>query len=95
MGARKVVVNAFPRMVHFLKSNGPWEQLVSEQNIQLNVLNESPMRLADQLSVIPLRFLTVMNILKLRVMKLLAQIKRPFLFLISINGNVGKHLLRK
>ena len=55
MGARKVVVNAFPRMVHFLKSNGPWEQLVSEQNIQLNVLNESPMRLADQLSVIPFK----------------------------------------
>ena len=55
MGARKIVVNAFPRMVHFLKSNGPWEQLVSEQNIQLNVLNESPMRLADQLSVIPFK----------------------------------------
>lgn len=55
MGARKVLVNAFPRMVHFLKSNGPWEQLVSEQNIQLNVLNESSMRLADQLSVIPFK----------------------------------------
>ena len=55
MGARKVVVNAFPRMVHFLKSNGPWEQLVSEQNIQLNVLSESPLQLADQLSVIPFK----------------------------------------
>ena len=55
MGARKVVVNAFTRMVHFLKSIGPCEQLVIEQNIKLNLLSESPLQLADQLSVIPFK----------------------------------------
>lgn len=48
MGANQVPVYAMPRLATFLRANGPWEQLVNLENIQLqtlvpdstNVLNE-------------------------------------------------------
>ncbi len=38
MGTQGIPVHVMPRMASFLKSNGPWSQLVDLQNIQLEVL---------------------------------------------------------
>lgn len=38
MGARNVPVYAMPRMIDFLSSNGPWDQLVALNNIALRPL---------------------------------------------------------
>ena len=35
MGAAKVPVHAMPRMAAYLRSNGPWSQLVKLENIEL------------------------------------------------------------
>jgi len=40
MGAQKVAVYAMPRMRRFLSENGPWQQLVTLKNIQLEPLKE-------------------------------------------------------
>ena len=46
-----------PRMAKFLRENGPWDQLVSLGNINLesNLSDGQPLYLADDLSVTPLR----------------------------------------
>ena len=55
-GAEKVPVYTMPRMQGFLEENGPWSQLVSNENITLiPMANEIPVRLSDQLQVIPLQ----------------------------------------
>ena len=33
MGANKIPVYAMPRMMNFLKNNGPWSQLITKENI--------------------------------------------------------------
>ena len=38
-GAQNVPVYAAPRFTSFLQNNGPWEQLISEENIELRALN--------------------------------------------------------
>ncbi|HSR49275.1 MAG TPA: MBL fold metallo-hydrolase [Acidobacteriota bacterium] len=55
LGARQVPVYAMPRMGQFLRSNGPWDQLVRYGNIQLRDLraNET-VELAADLKVTPL-----------------------------------------
>ncbi|NNK88443.1 MAG: MBL fold metallo-hydrolase [Flavobacteriaceae bacterium] len=54
MGARGVPVFAMPKMKDFLENNGPWSQLVTLKNIEINpILGDSVCRLNDQLSVIP------------------------------------------
>lgn len=40
MGASKVPVYSMPRMQSFLKTNGPWSQLVSYENIELRPLED-------------------------------------------------------
>jgi pyrroloquinoline quinone biosynthesis protein B len=40
MGASGVPVYAMPRMTEFLKSNGPWSQLVAYENIALQALED-------------------------------------------------------
>ncbi|PZX49156.1 MBL fold metallo-hydrolase [Algoriphagus chordae] len=55
-GANKVPVFAMPKMREFLTNNGPWAQLVSNENIDLVPLeNEVPIRLSAELTVIPIR----------------------------------------
>lgn len=55
MGAKKQKVYAMPRMRQFLQENGPWSQLVSLSNIELQALNEGDsVVLAKQISVRPL-----------------------------------------
>ncbi|HEY9490802.1 MAG TPA: MBL fold metallo-hydrolase, partial [Nitrososphaeraceae archaeon] len=45
---------AMPRMYDFLKSNGPWSQLVSLKNIRLIQLKaDSAIKLSDRISVTP------------------------------------------
>jgi len=54
LGAKNIPVYAMPRMIAFLKSNGPWNQLVNLQNIALKQLaNESTVVLNSNLKVTP------------------------------------------
>ena len=56
LGADSVPVYAMPRMLGFLKENGPWSQLVSQGNIALHPLEDSrPTRLTPRLEVVPFR----------------------------------------
>lgn len=49
---RNLPVMATPRMAHFLRSNGPWSQLVSLENIHLEELTPgNPRSLGDQVVV--------------------------------------------
>lgn len=55
MGAKKLPVYAMPRMRFFLRSNGPWSQLVSLENIKMLPLKaDSVLRLNIGLQVKPL-----------------------------------------
>ena len=53
--ARAIPVYAMPRMYDYLKSNGPWSQLISLKNIQLQKLKaDSTIKLTDKISVTPI-----------------------------------------
>jgi pyrroloquinoline quinone biosynthesis protein B len=54
MGARGVAVYAMPRMLEYLRGNGPWGQLVRYGNIALEGLRDGePVRLNERLTVTP------------------------------------------
>ena len=54
MGARGVPVYAMPRMADYLRTNGPWSQLVRYENIALQLLAaDAPVRLNERLTVTP------------------------------------------
>jgi len=54
MGAREVPVYAMPRMEHFLRNNGPWDQLVTMKNVEIRPLRDAEtVSLANDLSVTP------------------------------------------
>ncbi|MGQ0739815.1 MAG: MBL fold metallo-hydrolase [Bacteroidota bacterium] len=56
MGAKEIPVWAMPRMDSFLRNNGPWSQLVSLKNIQLQQLKEdSTAELSSSFKVTPIR----------------------------------------
>src|SRR4030095_13355299 len=55
LNAKEIPVYAMPRMYDYLKSNGPWSQLVSLKNIQLQKLKaDSSIRLTDKISITPI-----------------------------------------
>lgn len=55
MNAKQLPVYAMPKMKSFLEQNGPWSQLVSQQNILIQPLtNNQAITLTDSLSVTPL-----------------------------------------
>ncbi|HEX6846346.1 MAG TPA: MBL fold metallo-hydrolase [Chitinophagaceae bacterium] len=55
LNAKEIPVFAMPRMHDYLKGNGPWSQLVSLKNIQLQKLKaDSSIRLTDKISVTPI-----------------------------------------
>lgn len=55
MGTSGINVYAMPRMRKFLTSNGPWDQLVTLNNIQLQPLNaDVAVKLNERLSVTPI-----------------------------------------
>jgi len=55
MGARGIPVYAMPTMAEFLRTNGPWSQLVRLENITLHLLEDAvPVQLNERLSVTPL-----------------------------------------
>lgn len=55
MGASSVNVYAMPRMQQFLTTNGPWDQLVSLNNIQLQqLIADQPVKLNERLSITPI-----------------------------------------
>ena len=55
LGAEGIPVYAMPRMREFLETNGPWDQLVRLENIELRDLgHEERLDLSEFLTVIPL-----------------------------------------
>ncbi len=54
IGAKKVAVHAMPRMQEFLRTNGPWDQLVRYENIELQeLIAGQTVQLNSRLSVTP------------------------------------------
>ncbi len=54
MNTNSTPVYVMPRMKSYLKTNGPWSQLVSQSNIVLNQIeHEKPVHLSGQLQVTP------------------------------------------
>ncbi|MDC8005997.1 MBL fold metallo-hydrolase [Aureisphaera galaxeae] len=52
--AQKVPVYAMPRMKSFLETNGPWDQLVKNDNIEITEMqHQQPVQLSDAVSVTP------------------------------------------
>jgi len=55
MGTESMPVYGMPRMAEFLKNNGPWRQLVSLNNIEVQTLkNDSTVILNENLSITPM-----------------------------------------
>jgi len=55
LGAKNIPVYALPKMTEFLQTNGPWEQLIAEKNIQINTIYaDRSIRLTAQIKVTPL-----------------------------------------
>ena len=55
LNAKEIPVYAMPRMYDYLKNNGPWSQLVSLKNIQLQKLKaDSSVKLTDKISITPI-----------------------------------------
>jgi pyrroloquinoline quinone biosynthesis protein B len=40
MGTKSIPVYAMPKMTKFLRSNGPWNQLIDLENIKIKKLND-------------------------------------------------------
>lgn len=56
MGTKKTKVYAMPQMKSFIEKNGPWSQLVSLQNIDIQLLKaDSVVVLNERISVMPFR----------------------------------------
>ena len=56
LGAKKTPVFSMPKMSNFLKINGPWSQLVDDQNIVINKMIENEnIVLNKNVSVVPIR----------------------------------------
>ena len=56
MGADNVPVYAMPRMKEFIETNGPWSQLISEGNIELQDLqHEQEVALSKDIKITPIR----------------------------------------
>jgi len=54
MNAKQVPVYVYPKMKSFLENNGPWSQLISNQNIQLKLMaKDNLVQLSSELSVLP------------------------------------------
>lgn len=54
MGAKNISVYAMPQMKKFIESNGPWNQLVSLNNIQLNKLQaDATVKLSGSIRITP------------------------------------------
>ena len=55
LNAKEIPVYAMPRMYDYLKTNGPWSQLVSLKNIELKKLEaDSTIKLTGSISVAPI-----------------------------------------
>ena len=55
LGARKINVYSMPKMSFFLKNNGPWSQLIQDENIIINQLkNNTIQTLSKYISIKPI-----------------------------------------
>ncbi len=55
LGAKNISVYSMPKMSLFLENNGPWSQLIQEENIKINKLrNDSIQTLSKYISIKPI-----------------------------------------
>lgn len=55
MGTKDIPVYAMPRMQKFLSNNGPWDQLITLNNIALHAMNvDIPIILNDRIKITPI-----------------------------------------
>ncbi|PCJ00161.1 MAG: pyrroloquinoline quinone biosynthesis protein PqqB [Flavobacteriales bacterium] len=55
MSAKNALVYAMPKMKIFLEENGPWSQLVKNNNISINALEDNiPIQLTENLEIVPI-----------------------------------------
>lgn len=56
MGTKSIPVYAMPKMTKFLRSNGPWNQLIDLENIKIKKLNDGKkIELNKRISITPFR----------------------------------------
>lgn len=56
IGAKDIPVYAMPRMAEFLRTSGPWSQLVAYENIELRTLeNRQTVKLNNRISITPIQ----------------------------------------
>jgi len=56
VGTHRIPAHVMPRMAEFLRSNGPWSQLVALENITISTMNEDvEVKLNDRISIVPFR----------------------------------------
>ena len=56
VGAKEIPVYAMPRMKKFLENNGPWNQLIELQNIQIEAIDQNDtIELSKNLQILPFR----------------------------------------
>lgn len=54
MNANNVPVYAMPRMIDFLRNNGPWDQLVKTNNIELSTLEKDKgIKVSEEIQITP------------------------------------------
>ena len=55
MDVKKIDLYAMPRMLNFLQNNGPWDQLIQNENIlPIELENDSKIKLNNNISITPL-----------------------------------------
>ncbi len=94
MGTKDVTVYAMPKMKTYLKTNGPWSQLVSLHNIIINPLNnEANLIPASSITITPFIVPHRDEYSETVGYKINTTSKRYCLYPISINGKSGARIL--
>lgn len=96
MNASKIPVYAMPRFINYLRSNGPWSQLVTLGNIDVKPLqSEAPIMLDSGLVVIPIVVPHRDEFSETVGFKIIGTKSRRFISLTLTNGIFGKKALSK
>jgi len=78
-GADRIKVHAMPRMASYLRENGPWEQLIQLENIELSDLkNQSAVSLSQGIKVTPYRWAEWEQGFEIRLENVIRQVDLAF-----------------
>ena len=81
-------------MREYLEANGPWEQLVSENNIALNTLTAAAITLSENLKIVPFTVPHRDEYSETVGYTIIGPNKTALFIPILINGNAGKPALK-